>query len=111
MGSPIERSERRYANLTARRLIQVLILLGLAACGISGCFGPYGGGGYGYEGYPAYGYAPYSWGGVYAPEFVVHHPWEEHHDFGGHHQNYFHGPSGRPEGVGHPIESRGGGRR
>jgi hypothetical protein len=85
--------------LTARRSIQALILLGLFACGVSGCFG------YGYPDYPVYGYAPYSWGwthyGRYEPVFVVHHPWEEHHGFGGHHETFYHSPSGQPGSFGH----------
>ncbi len=76
---------------------------------------PYGHG-YGPD-YPAYGYAPYSVGwanyGGYEPGFVVHHPWEEHHGFGGHHETFYHGPSeqrpsGQPGSFGHAAGSRGG---
>lgn len=81
------RSEQRC--FIPRRSIGALILLGLVACAVSGC-GPV----YGYPDYPDYGYAPYSWGWGngwgYEPDFAVHHPWEEHHEFG-HHMEFFHG--------------------
>jgi hypothetical protein len=78
------------------RSIQLLLILSLL-CGLAGCFGPAYGPTYGY---PDNGYAPYSYGWPvyargYAPVFVVHHPWEEHHE-GGHRTNFFHGP---PDGA------------
>ena len=83
-------SSHRYWNTS--RSIAALILIGVIAFAAAGC-GP----DYGYAGYPGYGYAPYSygWGNryYYDPNFVVHHPWEEHHDYG-HHTEFYHGGGG-----------------
>jgi hypothetical protein len=104
--------------MISKRLIPALIVLSISACAISGCFdGGYGGYGapgysYGYAGYPASGYAPYAWNNRgYAPDFAAHHPWEEHHDFGGHRETFYHAPVARAgDGGGHAVQSRGGGR-
>ncbi len=70
-----------------RRLLQATLILVLLCCVASGCGEP----GYGYYGHPGYGYAPYSYGWPvytrgYSPVFIDHHPWEDHHYGGGHHQ-------------------------
>src|ERR1700722_7122001 len=70
-----------------RRLLQTLIL-GLLCFALYGC-GPT----YGDYGDPGYGYAPYSYGWPiytrgYAPDFTLHHSWEEHHLGEGHHQSF-----------------------
>ena len=88
---------------TVRRSIQIILVVSLIS-GLVGCFGPDFGPTYGY---PTYGYSPYSYGvpvyaGGYAPNFVVHHPWEEHHG-GGHHESFYHGPPVAPHFAGaHP---------
>jgi hypothetical protein len=67
-----------------RAILTIVALSVFAGLGLSGCVGP----GYGPTyGYPAYGYAPYSYGfpvyaSGYQPDFVVHHPWEDHHAYG-----------------------------
>jgi hypothetical protein len=67
---------------------------------LSGCFGP------GYDPLYGDGFAPYSYSlGRYHPDFIVHHPWEEHHAFG-HPGNFFRG--GHPGGG---VAGHGGGRR
>lgn len=79
------------------RSIAALIVLGMVASAASGC-GPYYGG---YGGYPAYGYAPYwGWGGGYNRDFIVRHPWEEHHG-DGHHTEFGHSTVGHEGGGGH----------
>lgn len=97
--------------MISRRSIQTLFVLIISACALSGCFeGGYGGPGYnyGYANYPAYGYAPYAWGNRgYHPDFDNHHPWEEHHDFGGHRENFYRAPVARSGGGGH-VEGGGG---
>jgi len=65
------------------RAILTVVALSVLA-GLSGCVGPEYGPTYAY---PAYGYAPYSYGFAvytrgYQPDFVVRHPWEEHHAYG-----------------------------
>jgi hypothetical protein len=70
------------------RLLHEMLILTVFCCGLSGC-GPT----YGYYGDPGYGYAPYSYGWPiytrgYAPDFNVHHSWEDHHLGGGHHQSF-----------------------
>ena len=82
-----------------RAIVTVVALCALAA--LSGCVGPEYGPTYGY---PAYGYAPYSYefpvyAGGYQPDFIVHHPWEEHHAYR-HPANFFRGPE--PHFAGHP---------
>jgi len=92
------------------RLIKTILIL-ISLCAMGGCFGPGYAPGYGY---PSYGYAPYSYGWYargYRPDFILHHPWEDHHGFG-HQDNFFHpaptvpfrgpGPSG-PRGGGRPA--------
>jgi hypothetical protein len=84
------------------RAILTVVALSVLA-GLSGCVGP----GFGY-GYPTYGYAPYSYGfpvysGGYQPDFVVHHPWEDHHAYG--HPAHFEAPHF----AGHPGGGFGGG--
>lgn len=79
------------------RLIKtILILSSLCGLALAGCFGP------GYAptyGYPSYGYAPYSYGWYargYRPDFILHHPWEEHHA-PGHNVSFFRpSPAGGP---------------
>jgi len=96
-----------------RRLLQTLIL-GLICFALYGC-GPT----YGYYGDPGYGYAPYSYGwpiyaGGYAPNFTVHHSWEDHHLGGGHHQSFGGGFGGGHVGGfggGHMGGGFGGGHR
>jgi len=82
-----------------RAIVTVVAPCALAA--LSGCVGPEYGPTYGY---PAYGYAPYSYefpvyAGGYQPDFIVHHPWEEHHAYG-HPANFFRGPE--PHFASHP---------
>jgi hypothetical protein len=83
-----------------RVILTVLALCVLAE--VSGCVGP----GYGPTyGYPAYGYAPYSYGfpvyaSGYQPDFIVHHPWEEHHAYG-HPAHFFPNPE-TPHFASHP---------
>jgi hypothetical protein len=84
-----------------RCLLQQTLILSLLCLGLSGC-AP----GYGYYGHPGYGYAPYSYGWPvyargYAPDFTVHHSWEDHHmghvhhtTFGGSHMGGFGGHGG-----------------
>jgi hypothetical protein len=79
-----------------RHSIRAIVVLTLLA-GVGGCYGPDYASTYGY---PTYGYSPYSYGfPVYArgytPNFVVHHPWEEHHEVG-HHEIFFHEPVQAP---------------
>jgi hypothetical protein len=81
-----------------RCAIQAILLISLL-CGLGGCFGPDYGPTYGY---PTSGFAPYSYGFPvlshgYAPNFAVHHPWEEHHEVG-HAETFYHAPAGRPSG-------------
>lgn len=84
------------------RAILTVVALSVVA-GLSGCAGP----GYGPTyGYPAYGYAPYSYGFTvyasgYQPDFIVHHPWEEHHAYG--HPAHFYRAPETPHFAGHPA--------
>jgi hypothetical protein len=108
LGEPPDmRSHRRFLN--ASRSIGALILFGMIACALSGCYeGDYGG--YYGGGYPDYGYAPYSYGwygGGYRRDFDVHHAWEGHHD-DGHHTEFFHG-GGAVGHVGGGFHGGGGG--
>jgi hypothetical protein len=105
---PKVRSKRRLGIQAGT--IGALILLGMIICALSGC-GPT----YSYPDYPASGYAPYSWGWGnrwgYDPVFVVHHPWEEHHDLG-HHTEFYHSSVGHEGGGFHGGgEAHGGGHR
>ena len=97
-----------------RSSIQIILLLRVMCC-LSGCFGPDYGPTYGY---PTSGYSPYSYGlptytRGYAPDFDVHHPWEQHHGEG-HHESFYHGPPEAPHlaehHVGGPVEHAGGER-
>jgi hypothetical protein len=70
------------------RAIRIFVALSVLAA-LSGCVGP------GYDPLYGGGFAPYSYGfpvraGGYHPDFIVHHPWEEHHAYG-HPGNFFHG--------------------
>lgn len=99
-----------------RRSIQAILVLSLL-CGLSGCFGPDYSPSYGY---PGYGYSPYSYGfpvytSGYAPTFIVHHPWEEHH-IHGHSESFYHPAPAAPHYGGevggmHPGAVHGGGHR
>src|SRR6266851_164229 len=85
-----------------RRLVQSTLILVLLCCAASGFGEP----GYGYYGHPGYGYAPYSYGWPvytrgYSPVFIDHHPWEDHHYGGGHHQTFGGGHPGGLGGGGH----------
>ena len=80
-----------------RRLIQSILVVSLISR-LGGCLGPDYGPTYGY---PTYGYSPYSYGVPvyargYAPDFTVHHPWEEHHA-AGHHESFYHAPPAAPQ--------------
>jgi hypothetical protein len=91
-----------------QRSIQIILVVSLL-CGLTGCFVPSYGPTYGY---PSSGYSPYSYGWPvyahgYAPEFTVHHPWEEHHAHG-HPESFFHGPVGAPHPAGGPAGRFGG---
>ena len=88
------------------RAILTVVALSVLA-GLSGCVGPEYGPTYAY---PAYGYAPYSYGFAvytrgYQPDFVVRHPWEEHHAYG--HPAHFY----RPEAPHFAVPPPGGGAR
>ena len=72
-----------------RHLLKLALILGLLCFAASGCGEP----SYGYYGDRGYGYAPYSYGWPiytrgYAPDFAVHHSWEDHHLGEGHHQSF-----------------------
>jgi hypothetical protein len=87
------------------RSIQTVLVLCML-CGLGGCFGPDYGPSYGY---PTAGYAPYSYGVPvyargYAPVFIVHHPWEQHHEEG-HHESFVQRPAEAP----HPAGPHAGG--
>jgi hypothetical protein len=91
-----------------RYSVQTILVLSLV-CGLPGCFGPDYGPSYGY---PTSGYSPYSYGlpvytSGYAPNFVVHHPWEEHHTVG-HPGNFFHERAVAPHSVGGHVGGFGG---
>lgn len=91
------------------RSIQIILIV-ILLCGLGGCVGP----GYGPTyGYPDYGYSPYSYGipvyaRGYAPNFAVHHAWEEHHAVG-HSQSFYHAPpAARSVGhIGGPVAHAG----
>jgi len=85
------------------RAILIFAVLGVLAV-LSGCFGP------GYDPAYGYGYAPYSYGYPvythgYHPDFIVRHPWEEHHAYG-HPGNFYRSPHSAAHG---PAEHGGGG--
>jgi hypothetical protein len=92
-----------------RRSIQTILVL-ILLCGLGGCFGPdY----FPTYGYPTPGFSPYSYNlpvyaSGYAPVFVVHHPWEEHHG-PGHHESFYHGPAVAPHAAGQIGGDHGGG--
>jgi hypothetical protein len=83
---------RVFRQAAVCRAIQTILAIGLIST-LGGCFGPDYGPTYGY---PTYGYSPYSYGlpvyaGGYAPAFVEHHPWEDHHSQG-HHDTFYRPP-------------------